>query len=109
MTSDQTFEITKSLGIAAMADSAAKMGDTRAEMVVLIGLRTEDGETHFFEGRTPGTIVAPRGDKDFGSGPIFLPDGSEKTFGEMEREEKHAISMRGIAARKLKEFLERDL
>jgi inosine/xanthosine triphosphate pyrophosphatase family protein len=35
----------------------------------------------------------------------FEPQGQSKTFGEMERSEKHALSMRGIAAKKLREFI----
>ncbi len=84
---------------------AEKLGDNKARAAVLIGHIDIDGSVTFFEGRLEGKIVLARGDKDFGWGPIFQPEGNEKTFGEMEREEKHAISMRGIAARKLKDFL----
>lgn len=84
---------------------AGKMGDDKARAAVIIGYIDAAGDIAFFEGALEGKIVPPRGDKDFGWGPIFQPDGSAKTFGEIERDEKHAISMRGIAARKLKEFL----
>jgi XTP/dITP diphosphohydrolase len=45
-----------------------------------------------FEGRVAGRIVfPPRGDKGFGYDPVFLPDGFERTFGEMSSEEKHGL------------------
>ena len=81
------------------------MRDTKARAVVLIGHIDEARSITFFEGVVVGEIVPSRGDKDFGWGPIFQPEGHTKTFGEMERDEKHSISMRGIAARKLKDFL----
>lgn len=62
-------------------------------------------DTHFFHGDIYGQVVPPRGNKDFGWGPIFQPDGYTQTFGEMEREEKNAISMRAIAFGKFKEYL----
>lgn len=89
-------------GIVAIAQ---KMNNDKARAAVLIGHIAPSGEIMFFEGTLEGKIVPARGEKDFGWGPIFQPEGDEKTFGEMERSEKHAISMRGIAARKLKEFL----
>jgi inosine triphosphate pyrophosphatase len=84
---------------------AQSMGDDKARAAVLIGHISSAGEVTFFEGALEGKIVPARGNKDFGWGPIFQPEGVQKTFGEMERGEKHAISMRGIAARKLKTFL----
>jgi hypothetical protein len=38
-----------------------------------------------------------------------MPEGYDETFGEMDTEEKNEISMRGQAAKKLKEFLEKKL
>ena len=73
------------------------------EVCSVLGVPLEQSD---IEGILTGEIVAARGDKDFGWGPIFQPEGNKKTFGEMERDEKHAISMRGIAARKLKDFLQ---
>lgn len=84
-----------------------KMGNTKAEARTLIGYADKEGSMHFFEGSMKGAIVAPRGDRDFGWSPIFQPEGYEKTFGEMEWEEKNAVSMRRIALEKLKEFLKK--
>lgn len=95
----------KALGNEGILDLTEKYGDFEAEARSLIGYAAGNSEIHFFEGGVRGKIVAPRGDNDFGWGPIFQPDGFEKTFGEMTREEKHQVSMRGMAVRKLKEFL----
>jgi XTP/dITP diphosphohydrolase len=64
------------------------------------------GQTHTFEGIVNGTILnGGRGDKGFGYDPVFLPDGFSKTLAEMSIEEKNLISHRGIAVRKLANFL----
>ena len=61
-----------------------------------------DGQIESFEGRVDGTLVwPPRGDKGFGYDPIFVPAGHEQTFGEMDPDEKHKISHRADAFRKL--------
>ena len=57
-------------------------------------------------GRLDGKISdEPRGGKGFGWDPIFIPDGYNKTFGEMEMEEKSKISMRKIALEELRAYL----
>ena len=95
----------KTVGIEGIASLAERLGDTNAEAKTIVGYAESSGEMRFFEGALHGHIVRPRGTNDFGWGPIFVPDGYEKTFGEMTREEKHTISMRGIAVRRLREFL----
>ena len=61
-----------------------------------------DGHDEVFEGAMPGRIVWPmRGDLGHGYDPIFQPDGETRTFGEMPRDEKNAISHRADAFRKL--------
>lgn len=58
-----------------------------------------------FVGTVNGTIVLPRSKgKGFGYDPIFLPNGYDLTFGEMNDEEKNRISHRGEASKKLIEF-----
>ncbi|PRP84574.1 hypothetical protein PROFUN_09247 [Planoprotostelium fungivorum] len=59
-----------------------------------------------FEGRTEGKIVPARGPNNFGWDPIFLPDGFNETFAEMNKETKNAISHRSRALAKLREYLE---
>jgi XTP/dITP diphosphohydrolase len=84
------------------------MAEDQRRAVARTAVAFHDGtETHVFVGELAGTIAREvRGDKDFGWGPIFIPDGYEQTFAEMERETKHAISMRFQALQKLKAFLE---
>lgn len=66
-----------------------------------------NGETHLFEGIVNGTILESlSGTGGFGYDPLFLPDGYTKTLAELSYEEKNLISHRGIAMRKLAEFLQ---
>lgn len=88
-----------------LAQLVANQGNSKAYGVTLIGYVDKTGQVKFFEGRNDGIIVSPRGDKDFGWGPIFQPVGHDRTYGEMEREEKYATSMRGLASKQLKDFL----
>ena len=68
----------------------------RGAFVAALCLAWPDGNTATFEGRVDGTIVwPPRGERGFGYDPIFLPDGFERTFGEMSAEEKHGLPPRG--------------
>lgn len=84
----------------ALADN----GDTRARFVAVLCLAWPDGHCEYFEGEVVGRLVFPgRGDKGFGYDPIFLPDGSDKTFAQMSSEEKNALSHRTAAFRKLKD------
>lgn len=67
-----------------------------------------DGKhVHIFSGKVHGTIAEhPRGEGGFGWDQIFIPDGQEKTRGEMEPLEWHNTGMRKIALEKLGKFLE---
>ncbi len=57
-----------------------------------------DGHDEVFEGTVPGRIVWPmRGSEGHGYDPVFMPDGYDITFGEMDRWEKNRISHRGRA------------
>ncbi|MCB9262463.1 MAG: RdgB/HAM1 family non-canonical purine NTP pyrophosphatase [Flavobacteriales bacterium] len=65
-----------------------------------------NGQHHFFEGVVKGTIITKkRGNAGFGYDPIFVPDGHSKTFAEMDKTEKNAISHRGRAIAKMVAFL----
>ncbi|MEE4118831.1 MAG: non-canonical purine NTP pyrophosphatase [Paracoccaceae bacterium] len=69
-----------------------------AHFTCALCLAWPDGEDAVFSGEVHGTLVwPPRGDKGFGYDPMFLPDGEEETFGEMEPERKHAMSHRARA------------
>lgn len=65
-----------------------------------------NGEQYLFEGRVDGQILTEqRGTDGFGYDPIFLPDGFDQTFAEMDTVTKNSISHRGRAIQQLKTFL----
>jgi inosine triphosphate pyrophosphatase len=76
-----------------------------AEAKTLVGY-SKGSEIKFFEGTAKGKITRPEIPTSFGWDSIFIPDGFEKTFAEMSREEKNKISMRGLAFMKLREYLD---
>ena len=53
-----------------------------------------------------GDNVAEKGKNGFGWDPIFQPEGHDKTFAEMDLDEKNMISMRWKAVIQLKKYLE---
>jgi inosine triphosphate pyrophosphatase len=58
-----------------------------------------------YEGRCYGTIVMPQGPENFGWDPVFMPDGSDKTFAEMSKDAKNEVSHRARALAKLRAVL----
>jgi len=73
-----------------------KTADRRAHFVSALCVAWPDGHVEEFEGRVDGTLVwPPRGDQGFGYDPVFLPDGHDRTFGEMSAEEKHGLPPKG--------------
>lgn len=69
--------------------------DRRAWFIAALCLAWPDGHTETFLGRIDGAVVwPPRGDKGFGYDPMFVPSSGQKTFGEIDPDEKHAISHR---------------
>ena len=80
--------------------------DRRVAYVCAIALVGEDGTETLFEGRCEGVLTSePRGTGGFGYDPAFVPNDSgpddDRTMAELSPAEKHAISHRGRAARKL--------
>ncbi len=74
----------------------------RAAFHCALTLAWPDGQDETFLGTCEGRLVwPPRGDRGFGYDPVFVPEGHEITFGEMEPERKHAISHRADAFRQL--------
>jgi XTP/dITP diphosphohydrolase len=75
---------------------ARKPAQRRACFVAALCLAWPDGYVEEFEGRVDGTVVwPPRGDMGFGYDPLFLPDGHDRTFGQMGAEEKHGLPPAG--------------
>ena len=66
-----------------------------------------DGKETRFEGICPGKIIeTPTGFEGFGYDPIFVPNGSNRTFAEMSIEEKNQFNHRTKAAAKLVAYLQ---
>ena len=89
---------------AAMARVARELGDKdrRAYFVAVLAVASPSGETALFRGEAHGRLIfPPRGERGFGYDPIFVPDGYDITFGEMDPDLKHRISHRARAFEKL--------
>jgi XTP/dITP diphosphohydrolase len=85
-------------------------GERRAAYVCALALIDVDGAEHLFAGRCEGRLLRePRGGGGFGYDPAFVPDGTgpddPRTMAELSAAEKHAVSHRGQAARKLADHL----
>ncbi len=82
-----------------------ELGDTadrRAHFICALALAWPDGHVECFEGRVDGTLSkTSRGTHGFGYDPIFIPDGHDRTFGEMLPEQKHPLTHRADAFGKL--------
>jgi XTP/dITP diphosphohydrolase len=94
----------------ALDEVAAAGGASDARYVCVIAYIDGQGAEHVFEGFCPGRITGEvRGDGGFGYDPAFIPvetgEDDRRTMAELSPEEKHAISHRGKAARKLAEYL----
>ena len=77
-----------------------------AHFVCALAVVWPDGRSEWFEGRVDGTLVwPPRGNQGFGYDAMFQPVGHELTFGEMDPAEKHKMSHRADAFRKLVDAL----
>lgn len=82
-----------------------KMKNRKARFKTVISLIINGNELKF-EGVVNGEILnEKKGDHGFGYDPIFLPDGYNKTFAEMDIDEKNKVSHRAIAVHKLVEYL----
>ncbi len=69
-----------------------------AHFVCALALAWPDGHVEWFEGRVDGTLIwPPRGDRGFGYDPMFVPEGHDRSFGEMNPAAKHAMSHRADA------------
>ena len=80
------------------ATGAFALAQRRAKFVCVLCLANPEGAVQFFEGTVPGHLVwPPRGTQGFGYDPMFVPDGYDVTFGEMDPDNKHAISHRARA------------
>ena len=81
---------------------AAGNSDRSAKFVCALAVAWPDGHEEVFEGEVHGQLVwPPRGQKGFGYDPIFVAEGHEMTFAEMEPQEKLAMGHRARAFARL--------
>jgi len=94
------------IGLEGVLRQMEKVDERECTFRCVLGLMTENGEKHKFIGECKGVLIdEKRGNGGFGYDPIFIPEGFDKTFAELTSEEKNSISHRGIAMRKLIDFL----
>lgn len=98
----------KDFGVA-MEQVRTELGDApdrSAWFTCALAVAWPDGSAFVVEGIIEGVLTfPPRGDRGFGYDPIFLPDGHDQTFGEMDPDAKHAMSHRARAFAALKASL----
>ena len=81
--------------------------DRAARFVCCAAFVDRAGESHIAIGTVEGRIaIKPRGNNGFGYDPLFIPDGHDKTFGELDKRMKQHISHRARAFRELRAYLE---
>jgi XTP/dITP diphosphohydrolase len=98
---DRSFEKNIDKVLNSLQGSANRKARFRAVICLII-----NGKENYFQGICNGIITdRKRGSGGFGYDPIFLPEGSEHTFAEMDPEEKNKFSHRRKAADKLVTFL----
>ena len=87
----------------ALAKAGADAPDRRkAHFACVLSLCWPDNHCESFEGAVHGSLVwPPRGSRGFGYDPIFVAEGYDITFGEMDPHEKHRVSHRARALEKL--------
>jgi XTP/dITP diphosphohydrolase len=103
---DVTYEDNWRKLLAELADEA----DRRAQWRTIALVLRPDGSEVWAEGTCDGAITRQAvGAEGFGYDPVFVPDeGDGRTFAELTREEKNAVSHRGRAFRALARLLEAD-
>jgi XTP/dITP diphosphohydrolase len=80
--------------------------DMSAWFTSALAVAWPDGPCVVVQGEVHGRLTfPPRGDKGFGYDPVFIPEGGDQTFGEMEPAAKEAISHRTRAFAKLRAAL----
>ena len=84
----------------------AQARDFTAWFTCALAVAWPDGPAVVVEGRVDGALTfPPRGDRGFGYDPIFVPEGGQLTFGEMDPAAKDGMSHRAKAFAKLKAAL----
>ena len=93
------------IGLQGVLKQMEGLEDRSTSFKCVIGLMLEDGTKHKFVGECKGDIIyEKRGTGGFGYDPIFIPEGFDKTFGEMEPKLKMSVDHRFKAFLKIKKF-----
>lgn len=95
---------TKDFGLAMkkIENALGQNPDRNAQFICALSLAWPDGHCDTFEGKVAGKLTfPPRGSEGFGYDPIFIPEGFDVTFGEMDPAKKHEMSHRADAFRQL--------
>lgn len=85
-------------------------GEKNRKAIAKLAVGFHDGKKpRIFFGQSKGTIAHEiRGDNGFGWDRVFIPDGYNETFAEMDPKLKNSISHRGDALSKFRDFLKRE-
>jgi XTP/dITP diphosphohydrolase len=92
-----------------LLEALANETNRKARFRTVIAL-ISGGREYLFEGEVKGMIIdAPRGLNGFGYDPVFLPEGYDKTFAQLDLSVKNMISHRAKAVEKLVVFLKSEM
>jgi XTP/dITP diphosphohydrolase len=95
----------RTIGWQGILDLMAQNPQRNATFVSVIGLYWK-GDIHMFQGSCEGTLTFEgKGDQGFGFDPIFVPDGHQLTFAELDMETKNQVSHRSRSTQLLADFL----
>ncbi len=93
------------IGPRGLFDICRKMNNYKAFARSIIGYAKSPKEVLFFEGKTKGRIVSPKGLYKFGYDPIFAPENLSETFAQLKSKGKFELSPRYRSVTKLKKHL----
>ncbi len=99
--------VLKTIGYNGVLKLMEGIENRNAKFQSVIGLCFRN-EVKIFKGEVNGRIShEARGNKGFGFDPIFIPNGYDKTFAEMDLELKNSMSHRGKSIKKMAEYLKK--
>jgi XTP/dITP diphosphohydrolase len=94
--------------LAQLAQVGAANDPRRARFRCVLALARDGNVTQTFEGVVEGKIAdRPRGSQGFGYDPVFMPEGLDRTFGELGPADKNEISHRARAVEQLRASMNR--
>ena len=97
----------KTIGVDGILKLMDGISNRSAYFLSVVGLCFKD-VIKIFVGEVKGKIsLEARGEKGFGFDPIFIPEGYEETFAQMDLEKKNSMSHRAKALRKMAEYLKK--